>query len=588
MTNHQPVALPALARTLLEQVQGFGLLGCHAAPTEDDLKWLAVTVVKPLNLLFEILENATGRTILPLEVPLLYHTAGWPSNAPPAGYAGESTVVRGRDHTASLFAFWTLQLRNESDPAPAAYKLVRAALWIVRVKGLAAALRYLFTLFDAGFVIRPEVASNAIWLLLDGRRRVRVEPDLPGFFLKALPDSPDAWAQTDFRTDFRNVLMAKLHLVKQRDIANELDLLCDLVSERIARAREAADLTEWILGQARLKIAAVATLNVFRWAEVDDDLSYAGFAAQFDEIGADCGAFFLMARSISPLARGDRLSPNWGLAGAMAVIAKDHEPGWINRILDERMLVPDALLATYTENPTEMVTVVSAEWRVPSPKLVPIMARLSIQDDRYAVRTAAPSHLLTENRVKAAAEQLGRPLDDVNIGRLINLFRELWTHRAGSILEKLENNDLEYFSDGYVPRTDLEALVADFGLSKKELEAWLGDLLAKIGQEHVTSSLIDTIKRVETGDRSSAMAELDALLEMYPAFAPLRSERAILLDTDGQSLAAWDEITAALQLQSGNGLVWQSAAVILNRLHFTDDAAAAAATAYVIQQGSDA
>jgi hypothetical protein len=340
MSDFQPVAFPALTRILLEQVQGFGLLGCHAAPIDDDLKWLAKTKTNPLNLVFGILEHLTGRSALPDDIPLLYHTAGWPAEAPPAGYAGETTAVRGRDHLASLLAFWTLQLRNNDDPGPAAYKMVRAALWVVRARGLAAALQYVFALFDAGFVIRPEVASNAIWLLLDGRRRVPCDADLPRLLLKTLPDAPAAWA----RTDFRNPFLAKLRPNPRTELTDELDLLCDLVAERIVRARESEDLTGWILAQARLGIAAGSVLNVFRWAKVDDDLAYAGFAAQFDEIVADCGGFFLPARIVSPITQGDRLAAHWGLAGAMAVISTGHEPEWLVRILQERVLIPDALL----------------------------------------------------------------------------------------------------------------------------------------------------------------------------------------------------------------------------------------------------
>jgi Flp pilus assembly protein TadD len=147
---------------------------------------------------------------------------------------------------------------------------------------------------------------------------------------------------------------------------------------------------------------------------------------------------------------------------------------------------------------------------------------------------------------------------------------------------------MQSFGGKFVPRKDLAALLTGLGMPEKELEAWLGMLLAAVGGAHAKSSLVDAMKQATAGDRSGCMFSLDALLRIYPAFAPLRLERAIQLDTNGQSRAAWDEMTAALQLDSGNGLAWQSAGVILNRLGLRDDAMMAAATAYVIQNGSEA
>jgi hypothetical protein len=213
--------------------------------------------------------------------------------------------------------------------------------------------------------------------------------------------------------------------------------------------------------------------------------------------------------------------------------------------LQERVLIPDALLATYAEHPRDMAEVLAVEWRVPSAELIPIMARLIIRDDLYAVRpTINALAVVTEANVAGAAAELGCSLDDELAGRLTDLFRDLWTDKPGSLLDKLQQKDLAHFADGYVPKAELEALLARMSMSEKELEKWLGALLAAVGREHVRRNLITAIERSKADDRSGCLAILDALIQTYPGFAP----------PAGNELSTW---TPAANLARPGMKLWQ-------------------------------
>jgi hypothetical protein len=548
-----------------------------------DLEQLAKSRIAPLRLLIQLLEEVSRYPILAESAPLLYHTAEWPDKTPPAGYVKEVNQFSGGDFLKSLIAFWTLQIQCKDNPESSAAKLVRASLWIVREHGVLAALKYIFDLRDAGFIIHDVAAVEAISLLLQSRRKVNDDSELPEFLLKTCPTQPSDWIHTDFRNKFWKGLRSP----KRPDLTDDTDLLCDLVTQRIEQARESVDLTAWTVSIARLGAAASIALRVLRRLQADKNLAYAAFASQFDEIAADAGSNFMVGRA-SPIEREDRLIPSWGLAGAIAAMASQQGKEWHYRVLEERVLVPDALITLYDQHPRELKRVTPPNWRRYSPHLVPLMAQLLLKDEMYGVRPVENGlKLATKCRVKAACRALGEEQSDEAIVVITAFLTQMLSDHEQKLSIAMGAGQIK-LCNRYFPSADVDKLRTYIVIDDDRLMDWFGKLYAILGWHDLTADMTKASTLCATATSSEGTAIFDALVKMYPHFPMLRLERAMTLDERGQSNEAWQEMERSLLLDPNQSLAWHSAAIILKNLGQNDDSLLAMAISQTMEDSREA
>ena len=239
-----------------------------------DLNCFVINRLRPCHPLFD-LASRNGDAVPNPDYPLLYQTNGWPDGAPPAGRVRQAPKFGWDDLLTSHINMWQLQLDRTKGLGTVTQgtcdKLIRAALWIVKTQGFLAALDYLFSLIDHGFVIEQDAAVVAFCRLFWARRQVADDPELPAYLLQDANLDIAAWRTADFRLT--------LPVPPVRELSDDIDLAIGKVEERESLARAAPDCDRWLLAYARLGLAARVTHNAMRIMGLADQFGYKIYAA---------------------------------------------------------------------------------------------------------------------------------------------------------------------------------------------------------------------------------------------------------------------------------------------------------------------
>ena len=335
-----------------------------------DLNRFVIERLRPCHPLFE-LAGRNGDALPDPDYPLLYQTNGWPAGAPPAGRVRQAPKFGWDDLLTSHINMWQLQLDRTKGLGTVTLgtcnKLIRAALWIVKTQGFLAAVDYLFSLMDHGFVIESDAAVVAFCRLFWARRQVADNSELPAYLLQDANLDIAAWSRADFRVT--------LPVPPVRELSDDIDLAIGKVEEREGLARAAPDCDGWLLAYARLGLAARVTYKAMQITGLADQFGYNSYAARFEEFRCDVSSFFhSFLRDGATDRPGDALRPAWGMATSFAVIAKQEGEEWLRHMLQERLVLPDVLASAFLVAPFTFSD--APEWQRPSPRLSRVLAQL--------------------------------------------------------------------------------------------------------------------------------------------------------------------------------------------------------------------
>jgi hypothetical protein len=546
--------LDALVATLFGQIRLHNLAVANSAPDEANVKAFARKRVVPLAALLEAGHHVGLTLPVPEQLPYLYSTADWPGDSPPAGRLANREVP---PHTAlrALIGFWLLQCHRGGG----ADRLTRGMLWTLHRHGYRDALAFVFDAIVSGAIIDSVTGIEVLNRLLLARRQAPSDDRIFESFARTVPRSPAQWRTFDVSRPLFAPRMAR------PELTDDIDWLQSRAAERIAACRASRDAGEWSFGLAEIGPLCAILSRSFRELGLDRDLAYGVFTAQVEEIQADCGAYFLCIDFSSEFTDADRLHTRWIMAEAMEKMSRFHGGDWLERILEERVLVPDALYDLYWEDPQTLTDRTPPQWRAPAAPLRAALADTSADNATYPlIPVGTGFRPMSREALRGEVAQRGVEMDDEEIETVHSILERAY---SGDVQSYVVASEIPRIDNLAVPAVTIKLLADRVRLEEHELGSWLREVYEAIQ----AAAGLEALRALIVG-QPAAVASLADYVQAYPNFAHGHAERAIELDLAGQPAQAWDHIATAIAISPDEDTFWQSAGVILGRLR--DDSGA--------------
>ncbi|MFT8245965.1 hypothetical protein [Roseomonas sp. BN140053] len=535
----------------------------------SDLQRFVQNRLRPCYPLFELADR-NGDIPPASDHPMLYQTNDWPDNTPPAGHVRQAPNFTWNDLLKSYAAMWQLQLDRSNGPQMATVgagnKLVRAALWIIKENGFLAAVEYLFSLLDHGFVIEPDAASWAFCRLYWVRRQVAQDSDLPAYLLQDADLGMAAWRFAEFKPT--------LPVPPVRELTDDIDLAIAKVGERERLARAAPDCDSWLLAYARLGLAARVTYQAMKITGLAAEFGYSSYAARFEEFHADVGAFFYaFPRDGATDLPGHALRPAWGMAASFARIAEQDGQEWLRHMLRERVVLPDALTPAFLEAPGSFSGVPA--WQRPSHRLSRVLAQLVYREIPIERHRAVDGDPTTAGMVAGVFREAGHP----GLADLADRASAIWPliHRDAT------SGPPPHDEDGEILLNFLTYLLVQMPTEREEAKAWLDQHHLEWSNADLERSFEKVVAPGSPGDQEARLRRARSFVADYPFNGSARANLA-LREYEGGALAqAHGTVQEALILDPGTEHVWASASLICHAMGREEEGQIAYAMAKCLQ-----
>jgi hypothetical protein len=515
--------LAGLAEILFEELQSFGRLSGALDLNEENLRFYMQERSSFIVDFLSTLETHCGLRFSPrAHVPFCYNSRTWPELAPVAGYAGVDQSIAPSQVATSLILCWNLRLKGMLGR-----RVLVSALWIVAEAGLDSGIDFVFDLHNAGYADR-NVVREVISLLLLARASCSSDEEMIMKFLGTTPGQPQEWVTSDISTEW--VTQNKI----DQSGWGSLGRLLQMGSKQAALTRDASSLDEWVLGNALLAGLLPAIMGIVN--DLSDNLPLAWRAkfSQWEEIAADAGAIFGVARAgfnlISPYVR----------AGHVRVVAEMFRrqvgDGWQERLARERLLVPSQLQVDYDSG--EYLDM-PAEWRALSWRLIhPWVALLHPGENPEVLRVKGypAEEFLQLDYVRQILAQNGILGEEAQKEKLVRYLSSAGTDSAD------EERLMRLLDDALYPR---------YGVLRSV---------------RLHDELLTIISLQENSKYSDAMVRSRSLLSCYPYLGRIFLELAIAYDMSGTPEVALEYLIAGITLQPENPIIWHSISVVLNKL----------------------
>jgi hypothetical protein len=521
----------------------------------SDVRWFTRTRLTACQPIIVLADRA--KLSLDPDFPLLYNTVNWPADRPPAGKVSDVADFRIEDGLQSLTAMWSLQLNRphgqEIATLSSSLKIIRAALWVVQEKGFLAALDYIFCLIDHGFIIEPDVVVYVFMFLFARRRQASSDTELIANVLPTGPDDPGAWIGAKIKIPPAGPFI--------RQLSDDAELAIHHVEQQAKAARLSADMDGWLVNYARLGLAARATYSALRAAGLEKDLVFAPYSAQYEEYWCDIGPFFqsYLEKPDAP-DYGERLKARWSMAQSLAIIGKKKDRKWLDYILSQRVVLPDALESKFKESPFNFDADVDLKWVKASEDLSIILGRLSFRDDNFQVRCALGTNTQTQRLVSGALEAL-KFTDVEQVSRIASMVWPLFIREARA-------GEPPYETDEEILQNFVLLLAVHLAKSRADVIRWLDEVQLELSLSEVDAERQSVI--APAVDVPANLLRLQRLVSRYPLNPRVYVALALVLKEDRQIELAWEFILRALRLDPSSDVPWRAAELILMGLNEED------------------
>ena len=309
----------------------FKVLGLLRASMRSDGKNIIEQVVQrsgPLKSIFEFAEMATGRTICGQSDAFLFNNAAWPRANRLAGYTSSHQIP----FSASILSYvetWDMQMKRDDDPGGAR----RAALWYGQQRGnFRPALEMLFDLYECGYCVNYDAFLSAAMMIAETCIRVQ---DPPAFLSSISLVDRIATNET----------YAKIEEIgKQQPRADRILAILQWASDRahakVARVRQSANCDEWLIGHAELLplCTFITTLSTTHESDASVPATLRTVLHSLKEIHADTGGYLRSFHQLKMVSHGPA-----NAIGFWVIYHSKFGAEWLNRIMKDRLLIPEAL-----------------------------------------------------------------------------------------------------------------------------------------------------------------------------------------------------------------------------------------------------
>lgn len=277
---------------------------------------------------FQLLEEGPA---LPCGDPKLSFVANrsvWSPAVPVGGYLADEPRLPRSEVVRSYDVMWSLDVERGHAMAPA----LRGSAWVCTSRSFPDAVRYLLDLQHDGYLGGVKSLMKALLVLCWAREQVQEDRDLPGVIFEKLPKTTEQWLTTGFRSDLYGV-------DAPRDMAGTASIILERCLEFVDRVRAAKTYAEWIVGQMNLAMLLQGAVVSAKQYLPEPSLVTRALLDQLEEIMADAIVFFTPVITGVPLLRA-HFSQARHLSRKLARVDQNQ---WKSRILNERLLIPNAL-----------------------------------------------------------------------------------------------------------------------------------------------------------------------------------------------------------------------------------------------------
>jgi tetratricopeptide (TPR) repeat protein len=461
--------------------------------------------------------------------PAVYNRAQWSNPKKLGGYAGRDLTVKPSDLIISYLGCWE---QAEQHPASASFRFTRLGFWYWRESGdVFAALTLLLDLYKAGFFLRKRDFGIAALTICDAYTR--------GFDIASLGDlnfHPEGAYEV-----VSGELEGLIDLPHSKEKAQELmDWLLDCAIDESDRARQAPNPDDWIIHHTWLGITTELLSSLGERHKKQLATTQRAIVSQFGEVRADMGAARRLTRFISMDGRPVLVMNLAGVQSVGIEYQLTYGAGWLDKMLEDRILAPEALREkvkeAYTEAklPTAREIEIPPDWQMVSES---VAWPLCVVLDRELMLER--SRDFEADLVSATCRELGHSPDPDSENPLPWDFDSAAQAKARRKLSV----------------TQLAALLEDKSLFWKETAA-------------------------------GAIGKFEKIADLYQWNHMVRRELGIRYDEFGNVDEGFRHMRAAILLDPTDAMNWHSLGVILNRMGERQEAAFASAISEMINQRS--
>jgi tetratricopeptide (TPR) repeat protein len=516
--ENQYPTMARLAGYFFRELQAFGALTSPGHPKEETVAKYISARSGFIHSFLQTLEMTCHLRFAPdAKIPFCYNTGEWNKAGPIAGYSSDAPSVLPSEVAASL----TLNAMVRANGS-LRHRLLKCGLWYLAENDLGKAIKYLFDLYMAGFTGYDDL-FDVTAMILSGRSQAGSDQAFLLRVIGRLPEEVTDWIGLDLQPDLTG------DNPPDADVKRVLSDLFEEASGDLERVRNAADLDQWIVGQALLGGLLHVVRRLINELIGKPPLPWRARLSQWEEIAADALGMMRVAR-----AGIDALSPRIRMANARNVgeiIRAQVGDGWRERFHQERLLVPAQLREQFDAGTDFLMPPEwdHLSWRVIFPwtigvedRELPPAARVTPLSADELMDHAAARQVMATAGVSAPAQQrvvLSRYLNDGGSDRLMLALRQALPSDEGTLYREL--------------------LLADF------------DALSRLSDEG---------RYADAADRAART------IARYPWLGPAYQELAIALDRQGDPEHAVDPLLASIVLAPRSPFPWRSLAVVLNRM----------------------
>jgi hypothetical protein len=439
------MTLASLVASALTQHRAFGLF--MSSPEEELVDWFIERHGRPLAQALSALDSPALRR---MAAGTPYVLTGQEEGAGDelAGYFREDSTLGLGELLESRHVFWTLQCRPGAEPA-VRLLLIRAALWMLAHHDFETALRYLLDLHKHGYLLDFQMLDQCLSILCAARLKVHTDAEIVALLVELGGTPGSEWRSA--RWSGADVLS----MPALREPGVDAEYLTHAAQAEIDEVRAASSHDAWLLGQYYLPQLMWAVLFTLRYIGVADQLAYFALCARFEEISCDGFPFRAMQAGMP---QHFPFAPQFGVARTVALVLQQTCDDWQDRLLVERVVVPDELSDLLMPDADTVLADVPHErlpapWHLLSAALAPIYGRVVLREPEYALRRRIPMNaeeLASYSNAPEAPEpgsDESRRICRAEIGALARTLKNAKPGADSSLLDLYPYCDLALFAE---------------------------------------------------------------------------------------------------------------------------------------------
>jgi hypothetical protein len=260
------------------------------------------------------------------------------------------------------------------------------------------------------------------------------------------------------------------------------------------------------------------------------------------------------------------------MAASFAQIAKREGEEWLRHMLQERVVLPDALTSAFLEAPFMFSD--APQWQRPSPRLSRVLAQLAYREIPIERHRAVNG----DRKTTAMVAEAFRKARHSDLADLADRASAIWPlfHREATA------GPPPHDSDGEILLNFLLHLSVQMPTEREEAKAWLDHEHLEFSDLDLERSYEEPVQPGSRRDHEARLRRAERFVADYPYNEKVRTHLALRQYESGAMADARRTVEESLMLDPGTEYIWAAASLICHSAgEGEDDRIAVAMTKYL-------